>query len=68
MSYTTFFAQADSANMVVENAKFKKPNNFDNRLSEVTKRIEELNMRAKTASTPMGGMGGMETGHYNMYQ
>ena len=27
---------------------FKKPTNFDDRLAEVTKRIEELNLKAKS--------------------
>ena len=53
MSYTSFFHMQDSQQNVVENAMFKKPRNFDDRLSEVTKRIEELNMKNKSSSQLM---------------
>lgn len=57
MSYTSFFHQQDSGNMVIPNATFKKPKNFDDRLADVTRRIEALNMRARNPSmgaTPGG--------------
>ena len=36
--------------MVEPDATFKKPKGFDDRLGEVARRIEELNMRAKSIS------------------
>ena len=54
MSYISFFHMVDSSANVVENAMFKKPTNFDDRLAEVTKRIEELNMKAKGGSFTPG--------------
>ena len=58
MNYATFFHQTDSEQMVEPDATFFKPNMFDDRLSEVSRRIEELNLRQRGA-TPMGGTPGM---------
>lgn len=60
MNYTTFFHQTDSERMVEPNARFYKPFNFEERLAEVQRRIEELNLRARQSNgTNMGNtMGG----------
>ena len=54
MSYETFFHQTDSEKMVEPDACFNKPSNFEDRLSEVSRRIEELNLRQRNTQTPMG--------------
>ena len=55
MNYTTFFHQTDSERMVEPGASFSKPANFDERLAEVTRRIDELNLRGGVTpgATPM---------------
>ena len=55
MSYTSFFHQQDSANTVVPYASFKKPKNFEDRLADVTRRVEELNMRTRSAKQMTNG-------------
>ena len=47
MNYTTFFHQTDSERMVDPEARFDKPPGFFERLNEVTRRIEELNLRQR---------------------
>jgi len=54
LNYTTFFHQTESETMVEPDATFKKPKGFDDRLGEVGRRIEELNMRAKSISNSTG--------------
>lgn len=45
--------------MVEPEATFRKPKLFDEKLSEVARRIEELNVRARSISNQEGGtMGG----------
>ena len=48
LNYTTFFHQTDSERMVEGDATFKKPRGFDDALAVVSRRIEELNIRAKS--------------------
>jgi len=40
--------------MVEPDAIFYKPNGFDDRLGEVQRRIEELNLRGRNNATPNG--------------
>lgn len=47
MNYCSFFHQTDSEQMVETNARFFKPLNFEERLAEVQRRIEELSLRAR---------------------
>lgn len=45
--------------MVEPGACFNKPLNFEDRLGEVSRRIEELNLRQqRSGMTPMGGLDG----------
>ena len=50
LNYTTFFHQTESEKMVEPDATFRKPKLFDEKLSEVARRIEELNVRARSIS------------------
>ena len=56
MNYTTFFHQTDSERMVEPNARFYKPLNFEERLAEVQRRIEELNLRARQSNSAVTGL------------
>ena len=47
MNYATFFHEADSERMVEPGASFLKPGQFEERLVEVSRRIEELSLRAQ---------------------
>jgi hypothetical protein len=58
MNYTSFFHQQGSGGMVVQNATFVKPKNFNDRLADVTRRIESLNMRARNPSMGTPGYQG----------
>lgn len=49
MNYISFFQQEGSPNTVVPNATFKKPKNFEDRLADVQRRVDELNMRSRSA-------------------
>lgn len=56
LDYSSFFHQTDSERMVEPHAKFRKPNFFDERLSDVKRKIAKLNVKVQTNnSSPLGG-------------
>ena len=45
LDYTQFFHQTDSERMIEQNAAFRKPGMFEDKLSEVKRRIAKLNIK-----------------------
>ena len=59
LDYTQFFNQADSAEMVAPDATFRRPSGFDNKLSDINRKIETLRNKTQnrmTQGNPKGGM------------
>ena len=53
MDYSQFFNQADSHEMVTREASFSRPGNFDDRLSEIKRKIAQL--RGKSPQSTLNG-------------
>ena len=59
LDYKQFFNQADSAEMVMPNASFRKPSGFDDKLSDIKRKIATL--RSKTQKSAAQGYGNSTT-------
>ena len=51
LDYSQFFHQADSAEMVMADAMFRRPNGFDDKLSDIKRKIAILRNKARSTTT-----------------